>query len=132
MPADTTLTSSELLTAIVTLLTSGSFVGLLIAMLGWRAGKPEKPVDPAPPPTLPPEARAAIACGLAERIAVERLDQIDHAVGDLRAAVERLFQTIGRGHGEIGDQIRRLADRIERAIDEGRETRRAVEDLRER
>lgn len=111
------------------LMGTGWLGAALAAWLGWRRARHDA-VRQAP--VLTDEARASIGCGIADRLAVERMDRLDETLAELGRAVERLFQAMGRQHGDIGDRIGRLGDRVERVHDEVREVRRAVEDLKER
>ncbi|CAL8981531.1 hypothetical protein RHODGE_RHODGE_02844 [Rhodoplanes serenus] len=133
------LTASEALSWIGTIMGGGSLGAIILAWIGYRRAQAEARQQRAP--KLSAEARDAIGCELAERFAAERaaperLDRIEAALAEHGRATERLFQALGRHHGDMSDKLSRATDRIEaridRAIDEVRETRRAVDDLRER
>ena len=123
------LTSADVLSWWVTLFGAGSGGALLLAWIGWQRAKSEARKEP-------PEDQRAAGYGLAGRHVVEQLDRLHDRVGEIARAIERLFAATGSHHGETAEHLRklgdRLADRIERGIDEGRDTRRAVEDLRGR
>lgn len=126
------LTSSDVLSWWVTVFGAGSGGAIFLAWLGWQRAKSEA----RRPPALPPEDQRAIGAALGERHIVEQLDRLHDRIGEIARAIERLFAATGSHHGETAEHLRklgdRLADRIERGIDEGRDTRRAVEDLRSR
>ncbi|RAI44691.1 hypothetical protein [Rhodoplanes roseus] len=123
------LTSGDVLTWWVTIFGSGTGGAVLVAWITVLRARAEARRNPA---VLPAESRTAIGAGLAERHVVEQLDRLHGELGEAARAIERMFAANGRHHGETSDRLNRLADRIERSIDEGRETRRAVEDLRAR
>lgn len=154
------LTCEHALTWLTTVMGSGWGGALLLAWLKARSegrkqdaapAAPAAPPAPAPTPApahVPPEGCVAIAAGIADRYAVEQLDRIETTLGrlaesldrieetgaDRGRALERLFQALGRGVGDVRDLVARetgrITDVVERVLDELRKARREVEDLR--